>query len=170
MVRIQWLTNRDEELLRSIFRMILKTGHEASVIPDGFTNEEDFFDGMTSGECWPFAVIESGSVKGFFWLNRFESRFARLHFCTFDKPDTMTRIEFGREVLRQAINMKDDDGYLFDMFMGITPESNQAANAFTVACGAKKVGVLPYGAINPETKKAENGVIVTLTREDVEVR
>lgn len=167
-VKIRMLLRKDEERLREVFRDIMRTGHEASVVPSGFWNEEDFFEGMTGGECWPFEATENGVLKGFFWLNRLEGRFARLHFCTFDKPETMTRAEFGKEVLRQAISLNDDDGYLFDMFMGITPESNKAAVEFSIACGAKRACVLPYASTS-STGMPENGVVSVVTREYLEV-
>lgn len=102
---------------------------------------------------------DSGELMGFMWLNRFEHRLARIHFCSFDGFSIAEKIEAAETASDYILWLKDGEGFLFDVLEGRIAESNRAAQMLVSAAGFVKAGIIPFGMYNRIKKKSEPAVI-----------
>ncbi len=77
-------------------------------------------------------------------------------------------VAIGRSIFEHYLGLRDGDGYLFDVLIGVAPVSNPLAWGLALRCGAKKQCVLPHFAYNAFTGKTEDAVLTTTTRESLE--
>lgn len=125
------------------------------VFGDGsIDSPETFLAAMKSGNNQLFVIdVDGNKTVGFVWVNRFESRFARGHFCFFREFWGRVPVEAGKKFLKECVKP-------LDMIMGIVPYANWRAILFCTKIGMEVVGVLPKSCWNKRKKKSEDGVIV----------
>jgi len=135
-----------------------------TVFCDGSINsKEEFLFAMKYGENELYVVAEN-TIKGFVWLNRFESRLARIHFCFFKEAWGDT-VRLGKFINSTLINMKDKDGeFLLDMILGYLPTSNRKTLSFLKRIGGQVVGEIPFGVWNKYKQKSESAIVLYYTR------
>jgi hypothetical protein len=159
--------HRDSEI-RALFERVVQEGG-GHVFRDGTIPDAAAFIRVARMPSVAFYVLYvRGEVAGACWLNRFQCRFAQLHFFAFRKFWGRDALGLGRHVLRELLYMTvPDGGYLLDMLLGIVPADNRFAVAFTQRCGGKLAGVLPRGSLDAAKGRSGPAVIITVTREDV---
>jgi len=157
-------TFRDSEIVGFYTRME-KEGTASTVFSDGIINNaRDFLAVMKSNLNMLYVIFVDDEQSGVFWLNRFEARFARMHWCLFSNQRGKDSIGIGVEVLRIIMNWKDRDGkYLYDMLLGIVPSSNKIAIGYCKKCGGVIQGEIPNAAL--ENGKSVSGTVIYYRRE-----
>lgn len=156
-------TFKDSEIMGFYARME-EEGTAPTVFSDGTINNAlDFLAVMKSSLNMLFIIFVDGEQSGVMWLNRFEARFARLHFCLFSNQWGKNSIPIGTEVRRIVMNWKDKEGnYLYDLLLGIIPSSNRVAIRYVKKCGGVIQGEIPNTAI--EKGKSVSGTVIYYKR------
>jgi len=109
-----------------------------------------------------YFIFDGADNIGYTWLNRFENRTARQHFCVF-KEYWGRSLDVGRFVLDKLIHMKTPDGeFLLDLLTGLVPAWNEKAIKFSLKCGGKTYGKIPNAIFNG--KASEDAVFIYYTR------
>lgn len=138
----------------------------------------DFLGKMKDPRGQLFLVVEIKEVKqglmsgktirevAIIWLNDFQARWCQFHFCVFSNAWGDGVEEIGREVIRQIMTMKTNDGsrYLHDMILGIVPAWNDRAVEYVKEVGGKVMCCLPLACIDQDGKSGP-GVLFCATRE-----
>jgi len=94
------------------------------------------------------------------WLNRFEGKIARVHWCSFKEISCRKKIDAGKYACKKLLTMKNDNGeYVLDLLIGYTPVSNIIAIKFLKACGCVIGNKIPNLIWNAKENKSEPGVI-----------
>lgn len=125
---------------------------------------------MRKPDTWLYVIMAQGGEGtpeklGIVWLNRIEFKRAYLNFCLFSNAWGKKSVEIGKEAVGRLISMKDGkDGYLFDVFYGITPMVNTGAIKYAEACGGRAICNLPCGSWNGAEKANEAGVFIQYLR------
>jgi hypothetical protein len=128
--------------------------------------KEQFLNIMKHGENLLYLVLADKETVGYAWLNRFENRTARYHFCAFVEYWGDLN-EIAKSIMNILINMKARSGeYLFDLFTGYIPVWNQRAIKFTLKNGGKSAGIIPNAIWNAVTNKSEDAEFIYYIRED----
>jgi len=129
--------------------------------------EEQFLAVMKYGECLFYVIYIDSDVIGYAWLNRFENRTARYHFCAF--KDYWGRLDdVAPEIMSTLFKLKDSKNKpLFDLFTGYIPIWNKPAVKFTLKHGGRSAGEIPNAIYNAETKQSEPAIFIYYTRGDV---
>ena len=111
-----------------------------------------------------YFIFDGTEVIGYTWLNRFENRTARQHFCVFLEYWGKT-LDVGKYVLDYFMHMKNPAGeYCLDLLTGFVPAWNERAIKFSLKCGGKTHGKIPNAIFNGATGKSEDAVFVFYTR------
>jgi hypothetical protein len=160
-----WSISDDQ--VRHLYRCTEMDGTADQVFSDGTLNSpEEFLLAMQSDANILYVVIAEEQVVGMAWINRFENRCARFHFCMFSNGWGLDSIDIGKQAVDQIIRQKDDHGFLFDMFVGLVPSANVRAIAYVLSLGAVKVGEMPFACYNRKTRQSEPGTLVYYIREE----
>ena len=157
-------TFADSEILGLYERMELD-GTAPVVFSDGEIREaKGFLSAMKSGLNALYVIYVDEEESGIIWLNRFEARFARCHWCLFSNQWGEQSIAIGTETLRIIISIKDqNENFMWDMLMGIVPSSNKRAVEYCEKCGGAISGEIPFASMSEG--KSVNGTIIYYTRE-----
>jgi len=158
-------TFKDSEIL-AIHDRIVSEGKEYIFKEGSISNRREFLKDMDHIGTALYVGYYQGAMAFILWLNRFEGRMARLHWCVFDGVSLKKIVLAGREAVRQLVNMKDSAGnYVFDLLIGYTPASNDRAVKFVKFCGGIVAAIVPNLIWNGEKKESEPGVISYYIRE-----
>jgi len=152
-------TFTDSEIL-SIYDRTIKEG-KGYIFKDGtIYNRLRFLEVMKNEGTFLYIIYYRNDLLGITWLNRFEGRLARIHWCMFDGISAKQKIRAGRYISQKLINMKDKEGnYIFDLLIGYMPASNKSAIQFVQMCGSKICGEIPNLIWDKEKSESEPGVI-----------
>lgn len=155
-------TFTDSEIM-GLYQRTTDEGTCDMIFYDGSINsKEEFLSVMKYGQNELYTIIED-SIKGFVWLNRFEGKFARIHFCFFKEAWGDT-VKLGKFVNSTLINMKASGEFILDMILGYIPISNQKAISYSKKIGGKEAGEIPCGSWNKHTKQSEPARILYYVR------
>jgi hypothetical protein len=136
-------TFRDSDLL-NLFDLMCRDKTDKIVFMDGHIKcGNDFVTFIKSGAALTFVAMNLDDPAGFGYLTHFENRTARAHFCIFSKYWGNGSIDIGKKLVSKAIESTG-----LDMLIGMIPEFNTKAIDFSLKCGAKLLGVLPFGSTN----------------------
>lgn len=162
-------TFTDSDIL-SIYDRIIDEGKEY-VFKDGTVCDRFvFLETMKNGQTALYVIYYKKKLLGIMWLNRFEGRLARAHWCTFDGFSAKQKIQAGRYANEKIMDMKDTKGdYVFDLLLGYTPISNSQAIQFIRLCGGITGEAIPGLIWNSKEGESEPGVISYYSRAQVEV-
>lgn len=141
---IDGVPNMRDSDLGALYEKMVSDGTASTVFYSGDVKSAQEFIALMKRSILIVAYDDSGPV-GIGWLNCIENRTARAHFCIFSQA-WGNSVEIGKQIVEYAINLKSDSGFLFDMFIGNTPAAYVSAIAWAQKCGAKHLGVLPYGS------------------------
>ena len=163
-----------DSFIMLLYNRIHDEGHD-HVFKDGTIRDDlEFLDVMKHSNTLLYVLsVDTGSatgpeLAGIVWLNRFENRTARMHWCTFRGTSIQDKIEMGRCTLDHLIHTGDIDngGYLFDALIGYLPEKNKAALEFVKACGGHVGGRVPNLIWDAVNERSEPGIIIYYVRGD----
>ena len=162
-------TPEDHAYLNYIFdracreRILARTYYDGTV-----QTKEDFIKDVLRPGSLPFLVLWEGRPAGFTWFNSIEGRSARGHFLIFrDAWGKKRTIPIGRGIFTYIMTRADQDGYLFDVILGLTPVKNVLAWRLALMCGAVSVGVIPHGAYIAAIGKSEDALLMSVTRKSL---
>lgn len=162
-----------QTIVRMAYEKMVQEGLFATVFHDGSVQTlEDMQDYLLRPGQMPFAIFaDSGELAAFVWLNGYEWRSARGHFVFFKKFwGRVKSIHLGRSIFAYLMQLKDAEGYLFDVLVGITPKNNPLAWRRAIECGARLVGTIPQYCFMADTGESMDAVAVAVTRESLEGR
>jgi len=154
-----------DSYVRSLYDRVLAEGY-SNVFRDGsIRDSQEFLISMQRDDCILYVIFYDDKLAAIAWVNRFEQRTARYHFCIFKSIKTEEKIACGTQALKELINQKTTDGsFLFDAFIGYLPSDNKLALSYVLACGAKSAGVVPNLVWNHAIGKSEPGHIIYYVR------
>ncbi len=160
----------ERKLMRCAYTVLEREGSTRRMFMDGTVRSaEEFESDLFRPGSLPFLVLYDEQPCGVSWLNTLEGRAARGHYAVFRRYwGRKTSIAIGRGIFEHYLGLRDGCGYLFDVVIGIAPESNPLAWKLALHCGAKKQCVLPHFAYDASTGKTEDAVLTTTTRESLE--
>lgn len=156
------------EFMAELFNEIEDEGFANLVFMDGAVKtSDDFICLMQSDRAKMFLLIDKNDkVAGFFYLNWFEGKSARVHFCMLNTVDTLTKIRAAKDFLLYVFEMTADDGKpLFDVLIGSTPVRNTPASSLAKHLGFADIGIQPCAAINAATGESEDVFLRYLKKE-----
>ena len=155
-----------DHVVMSLYDRMMEDGTAKTVFDDGsIQDRESFLEAMENG-CRLHVVVDGDQPVAAIWLNRFEGKMARLHFCFFKEAWGARSAGVGRFAITELLNMKFEDEYVYDCFTGFIPDKNKAARMFfqKIGVGVRTVGHLPLGHWNNEEGKSEPCTIVYIDR------
>ncbi len=159
---------RDSEIM-SLYDIMESDGVTTTVFYDGnIQNRESFLGYMKSKSCQLHILLDESCPIAIIYLDRFEGRTARIHFCCFLKIWGKKTIEAARFSLNEILNYKyenEDDEYFFDVLIGRVPSTNKSAISFLKKVGCSFVGEIPFGYWNNKKQKSKNCFITYIDRE-----
>ena len=165
--RIGGFWNIPDDDIEGLFRRMKAEGKDRWAFPgeDEPDSPEKFRNVFQTGLDSLYLIEkDSGDLMGFAWLNRFEHRLARIHFCSFDGFGLAEKIEAAEYASDYILSLKDDDGYIFDVLEGRIASGNMAAQMLVSAAGFIKTGFVPHGSFNRSKGISEDAVIYCKTR------
>ncbi len=113
-----------------------------------------------------YLLYDDKDVVGYTWLNRFENKTARQHYCVFKKFWGKS-IDIGKFTLESFLKQKDSEGdYIFDLLTGFIPAWNKKAINFSLKCGGKTYGEIPNAIYNAKMQRSEPAVFIYYIRGD----
>jgi len=159
------MTFRDSEI-RDLFMQMQSRGLAETVFTAGdIRTANDFLSAMKYGGNILYVIYADDEQVGVVWLNRFEARFARVHWCLWIPPGKKL-LQVGKETLRLLMYAKNKEGeYLYDMLMGITPSYNRGAVRLAEMWGMTLGGEIPNAALKDGISVP--GIISYCTREEM---
>lgn len=161
-----------EAMLHSACDTMRREGTFAQVFHDGaIATAEDMTAALLRPGVIPVAAFDAttGEMAALAWLNGHEWRAARGHFVFFRKYwGRKKSVPLGRTLFGYLLGLKDTEGYLFDVLLGITPASNGLAWRRAVECGAELVGTIPRFCFMAESGETMDAVLVAVTRQSLE--
>jgi len=134
------------------------------VFIDGSVQSADEFT-QAMHKAFFYLITVNDIPAGMIWLTRRQSRWAQFNFVSFKWTWGKLTTKIGRFALRKLINLADDQGYLFDAFLGVTPLRNRLACNFLKKMGWKELGVMENGVYNFKSGKSESALFSYFTRE-----
>lgn len=153
----EWSIHDDD--IRTIFSIMEEEGSKEVVFRDGKIRTGDEFISLMQSDMarMYLSFTETGLPSGFFYLNWFEGKSARVHFCMFKKAKTTEKIRAAKDFLKFVFSMKLDDGQpMFDVLIGVTPVSNGPASSLSKHLGFEDIGIQPCTAYNAKEIKSED--------------
>ncbi len=160
-------TFADSEIKDIYGRMEMNGTVDKVFVDEQITSAEEFLQAMKYGENQLYVLLDENNIIAIAWINRFEGKTARLHFCFIDL-EYKGKVAVGKQLVQEILNAKNDKNeYVFDMLTGVVPEENKTACEYVQAVGLVKVGILPLGSYNRFKRESEPAMIGYLTRGSV---
>ena len=134
-----------DSFIESLYDKMVRDGTDKTVFYGGdVLSRRDFLNKMKSVGTVLIVAVEDNTSLACGWINGFECNIARVHFCLFSEVWGERSIEIGKEMIEKALSLTG-----CDMLTGMIPEKNKRAIDFSIKCGAKLMGILPYGSTGP---------------------
>lgn len=156
-------------ILSYVFSRLHEEKTFSTVYSDGtVSSKEEFIRDVLRPGSLPFLVFWEGKEAAFCWLNSIEGRTARMHFVFFRSSwGRIISRDIGRCMLEYLLSLKDEHGFLFDVILGLTPQSNALAWKLSLDCGAVDVGIVPLGLFDSRIGHSVDARLVAITRESL---
>lgn len=147
-----------DHAVMSLYDKIFEDGANR-YLTHGIETREKFLDAMENG-CRLHVVIEEGRPLAIVWLNRFEGKTARIHFCFFKEAWGARSVEVMRFIVTELLNIQFEGEYVYDSLLGVTPVSNKPAVTFLHRLPFVRVlGDIPGYFFDEETRQSEPGTM-----------
>jgi len=155
-----------DSFIKGLFERMQQEGLIGLVFFDGSAKTpDDFLTMMKFGRNKLFVIEFKGKLAGCVWLNNFEMRRADFHFCFFSTLRGQDAIDVGKQVVIELLTMKNDNGdFVFDLLVGLTPTTNEAAVRWCERMEFSSVGILPAAAWDAALGKSVPGLISYVER------
>lgn len=155
-----------EESIKSLFhRMEAEKKTRIVFYNNSITSENDFLDFIQDRNNMAYIIVCDSGVCGFAWLNNFDEKTARIHFCSFNGFKRKELLAAGEFTIKTILGFKNKYGEnMLDALTGIIMARNKAAWSFLADLGFTKIGIHPCGAFVSDTGKSEDSVIFYITR------
>lgn len=159
-----------DESIKSLFYRMEAECKTGIVFQEGsIKTADEFFDYMQDSKNLLYIIMTESGSCGFAWLNCFDVKSARIHFCSFNGFPRDELLMAGREAVKTILGFTDASGEtMLDSLTGIIPARNKVAWSFLHDLGFQKVGVHPCGSYIAETGKSEDSVIFCMTKYQAE--
>jgi hypothetical protein len=158
------MTFTDSAIMSLYDKMVEDGTHDIVFYAGHITDRESFLRYMKRPDVMLFVLVTDKKYIGFTWLDNIEDRTAYNHFCLFSQ--CCCKVEIGAYASNLMMNMKNNNGYVFDLIKGIVPVWNTSAIDFALKCGGKKLGILPKAVWNAAKNKSEDAVFIYCTRSE----
>lgn len=159
-------TYRDSEILDLYDRMVADKTVDAVFSDLQIQTSGEWLAAMKSNLNMLFVIYADDEISAILWLNRFEGRTARNHFCTFSNAWGKHTVGMARAAFDYVLHLKGPaGGYLFDVITGILPAANQLALGYITRVGVKYHGPVPNVCFSKRSGKSEPGYFTYITRE-----
>jgi len=158
------IPNMPDSFLASCYNTLESDGISKIAFYDGSVRcANDFVKMFKRKDQLLFVVFRDDKPIMIAWLNTFEGKRAQGHFAMFKCGLCKETTRIGKMVLDYILNIKGENGFVFDVVYGITPTSNK------LACRAvKKVfdfsAIIPNFCYNFWTQTACGGMVSYKTR------
>ena len=137
-------TLRDSEILSLYDKMVEQDLDQIVFMSEPVMSRDKFLAIVKSSGTLFYAVEDSdGSIAAITWLNRFEGKIARMHFCVYKEW-------WGRgagimmEVARHIKSLQDEEGIpIFIRLVGYIPSNNKFALRCALKDGGSICGTIP---------------------------
>ncbi len=159
-------TFKDSEIMGLYDRMDKEGVAEVTFSDGSVINRSEFLD-MAKNVGF-FTVSTDVETVGFVWVTDIYMRKAQVHFCFFRSHKEWAKkgVEIGKKTASSLINLKDGNGYVFDVLLGITPKSNVPAVLWLHRIGLKKLCEIPNGVFSAKENRSVPAILWSLTREN----
>lgn len=167
--RLGGVWNIPDDIIEGLFIRMKDEGKDSFSFPGDGEPEtpEQFRKVFQFGiESLYLVYNEGGQIMGLVWLNRFEHKLARIHFCSFDGFGLAEKIEAAEDVSDYVLSLKDGDGYIFDVLEGRIAAGNKAAQMLVSAAGFVRAGVISNAVYDSVKRKSGSAVIFYKTRKN----
>lgn len=166
-IEIDGIRNFPDSYLKYLFDRIAEERQLEKLFYDGSikTNEE-FLNLMKYSANKLFLIFCDDEIAGIIWLNGFETRSAVLHFCLFRRFWGDKALFIGKATLNELLYMKDPEGHIFDVLLGLTPANNKLAVRYIQKIGMNVAGELPKAIWDAKLQQSISGVVSYITREE----
>ncbi len=157
-------TYKDSEIMGLYDRMV-KEGSADITFSDGCVQSREGFLKMAKNSGF-FVVSCDGEIVGVTWITDIYGKRGEVHFCAFKTSIDWAKngVECGKTVASKLINLKDKNGHIFDVLLGITPKDNLPACIWLARIGLEKLCEIPYGIYSAKEKRSVPAVFWCLTR------
>ena len=164
---IDGVRNIADSKIMGMYDRMVSDGTADYVFEDGeIRNREGFLESMKSTCSLYILLSDTSEVLAIAWLNRFEGRTARFHFCAFKTAWGGNTVYMGQFICREILAYTYNDGsYIFDTLIGRIPSNNSIGVAYLKRLGAHFLGEIPKGHWNEKKKKSESCHVIYMNRE-----
>lgn len=161
-------TKRDSEIMALFDQMVLDGTASIVFFAGHIKTREDFLKYMKDPGVHLYILAVGDETVGVTWLDNIVDKSALNHFCGFSNYWGVEGSEaIGKAALGKLINMRDETGYIFDVFTGCIPAWNTRAIEYARACGGVSLGVIPCGIWDSAKGQSVDAVVIYYTRESV---
>lgn len=169
-----YLTDSPENrvLVQQAFEIMEADGTVETVFYDGSVETPQAFAHLLFRPgTLPFALFDDYGPIGLSWVNEIVGKAGHGHFVAFKRAwGRRNTVRMARLVFEYLLNAKDAGGYLFDVLLGICPESNALVWKLGEVCGAVRRCVIPHYIYRHATGQTENALLYTVTRDSLHAR
>lgn len=157
-------TFKDSEIA-VLWDRIWEEGVGNSVFFDGTIKDRDhFIDLMAGNNNFLYLIYYHAELVAMFWINRIEKTHCYCHFTCFKNVwGTQIAIDAGKIGIDCCLNILG-----FDVVLGLLPAKNRRALRYLEKVGLKVVGTIPNILWDNMEKRSIAGILVRMTREDLE--
>lgn len=113
-----------------------------------------------------FVIDEDYTIGGFAFLNGVSRNSAYVHFCFLKRMWGKKSTEAGGALLNYWFSIPGRSGPLFDVLLGIIPETNRRAIRYIKRLGWTTLGVIPEICYDAYRDQNMGGLVSYLARED----
>lgn len=135
-------SSASDEFLLTIWDQMVKEDRVKWVFYDGVIQDEyQWLSFIKSPTNYPVVAINEKSIGCIAWLNNYENKSARAHYCGLG---TYHR-DIGKAIMKYWGSLKDTQGDpILLTLIGITPETNALGYRMLKILGFNIVGVIPH--------------------------
>lgn len=149
------ISTMSDSFIMSLFEIMEEEDLVDTVFHQGeISKPEDFLQMMKFGKNLLYVIVRKDSglipknkdIGGIVWLNCFQARRAYFHFCFFSVIRGKDACVVGKKAVIYLLEMKNDnEKFLFDVLIGVVPETNVLARRWCDRMGFGKAGIIPSG-------------------------
>ena len=155
-----------DSFIESLFDRIQSEGKVEAVFMAGDVKTSvQFREAMQNGSNCLYVIESENNLCGVMWLNRFEGKMARIHFCGFKGTPLSDMIDAATTATNELLEHKDDKGHLLDVLVGYIASKNKAAIMLVRAAGFTVSGIIPHAVFNEATGESEDAVVLYKKRQ-----